>query len=326
MPSVNGSGAPPAAANGTGPDDVKVNQPAGSFNQQQVAIVASQGDDAGISAPDPNQIKDWKQNRSEQKPTAATSQLKDAAESARSQGLLERLRSAVRAVINFFTRNLGSTPPPPSQASLQSLVNQQRLDGLAQARTKIATATKNLENPKIGTLAAINQAAKNIRLPDAAAVKTLTLPSNVQNIIGDSGATAGKHPELTERFQEAANLLDKVYETRLNMNGLQAKPSFAELFKAAGEGNGLTKMKNLSQQQDRALRTWIVNALNLVDNCAQVMADAAAGRKSDPNLALGTLLANDIKESAIKQPAIKLGDEPPELTEGKFTEFRDEWQ
>ena len=303
-PSVNNSGAARAAADADPAASGAGTQPqmAGTFNAQKVAIVSSSAADAPDQRPS-DQVDQWKQaGPKSESPANSPADLKEAAQDARGQGLLARLRTAVKAIISYFVRGLSPSAQPES---LQTLLNQQRLGGLADAGRKIGAAVKNLENPKgSSTLAVINQTAKKLSLPDSAAVKAIAHPPNVRHIVQNANLPLEKHARLEENFQQAATLLDRVYEARLDMDGLTKKPSFAQILGDATKDSGIAEMKNLGQHQDRVLRNWMVHSLNLVEQCSQVMTDAAAGKDSAPYLALERI-ENDVQE-LVSKPAAKL--------------------
>ena len=279
-PSVHNSGSARPAAGAPDSAEVRTQEPSGSFNEQKVALVASKNAENPVDKPDNHKIDQWKHDRpSPESPAASASGLKDAAESARSQGLLARLRTAVKSIINFFVRGLSPSAQP--EASLQTLVNQQRLTGLADASKKIGAAVQSLENPRgSNTLAVINQTARKLNLPNSAAVKAIAHPPNVQHVVENANLPPGTQVQLQENFQQAASLLEQVYAARPDLDALKNNPSFAQIFEDAAKKPDLAGLAELNHAQDRTLRNWLVHSLNLVDQCAQVMADATAGKDS----------------------------------------------
>ena len=297
MPSINniGGASPPEQIrphNGAAGQD----QQTGRFNEQSVAVVNSGKIDSSAAAPDSFAIGAWKNDKAEASAAAAPpEQLHDAAKTARKGGLLQLLRSAVKAVIDFFIRNLDLSGPSPE--NLQKLVASKSMSNLLDTNEQIGRSIKKLENPKkTSTFEIVRQEAKKLKLPDRATVEAIATPENVRHITEDCSE------KMKEDFQTAADLLKQVYDTKIKLAYMEKGKSFGQLIKDAQKS--IATPDQLKPKDDQVLRNWMAFALQCVDQCSQVMIDTSHDlQTNDPNLLART--KNDVKQFATT-PADKL--------------------
>ena len=288
---------------------------AGRFNKQNVAIADSGSIDCGtkplnseeillwksdreaIESSDPDkQLKDAKEEAREAGLLQADKQLEDAAKTARKAGLLQLLRSAVKAIIDFFTRDLDLSGPSPE--NLRKLAASKFMDNLPDTEEQIGHAIKRFENPKnTSTFKIIKQEARSLNLPDRATVTAIANPENVRYI------TEGCSEKMKEDFQTAANLLKQVYNAEIKIANMEKGKSLGQLIEDVQKPTAKLE-DNLSRKDNRVLRGWMATALQCIGQCSRVMIDASDNqRPDDPNLLART--KHDV-EQFTTTPADKL--------------------
>ena len=278
----------------------------GRFNDRDVTIVTSSESD--LQSENPNSAAFWNEGGFGKylENYDAQTTLRSAAEEAQKGGLLQFLRKTVRAIINFFTRNPDAPTQStnsgsahnlkPQSADIKTMVVHNLLTDLTDAGSRISNEVKKLANlGESSTFKTMKQMAQRLNLPNREDVATIANKENVQRI------TEGLSPQTTEDFQTAANMLQKVYDAEIKLADRENGTSFGQIVENVQKPHIMAPL--LDHENDRMLRNWMTHALNSIEQCSQVMKDAASGQTIDP--ARLEKIGRDVREFTSK-PADKL--------------------
>ena len=293
LPEVTGPVAP--APIQPQPDAAAGRSGAGSFKDAPVTIVAS--GEYQLSSEEDDYVEIIPQTAKQVDDTL----IKKALTGARAGGLLQPLKIAARALVNFF-----DSIKPPASRDIKTLVNLETLAQLQASNQKANSSLSRFLSPQNTP----DELAKAIK-KDPGLLRDITgfasslgrlakSPKAVERMI--AAKNPGLAPEIQKKlagdFLEAAQLLRQLYQARFDPQ--DPNTAFAKF----GEKKN-NPFEQLIARQDSTfgdtvqIRNWAAYAIGYFEQCSQIMVDSVDNQ--DPEIDIGELRKD--METFINRPA-----------------------